>query len=241
MRISTSGLRALLAILLAMAFASAANAGHWQVIYDLAPGSTLTTNAPGGPFTDPITGKLTIEYDAASSGAPLAGARLVAGQIDNTLNQPAGVLTVTGSNMNALSPGTGGTPGTLSGAVLNLAVVANHTLAGFLHCYDGTGAGGFCDIFFGTPSSTPIPQTGSGTFALPNFNFAATAGVGDFTSDPVVSTPQSGVTTTVVYVGKEISRIWKPSAAVPTLGPAGIGILLGGIVACGGLLARRRH
>jgi len=226
---------ALLAFLLA---GSAAQAGHWSAVYDLAPGSNLQTTNPGGVFNDPITGSMTIEYDAASSGAPLTGARLVTGQIDNMLNQNAGVILLTGSLMNMLSPGTGGTPGTLSGVALNLAVVANHTVSGFLHCTDAVGGTlGACNAFFGTPSTNPIPQTGTGTFQLPTFNFAATAGVGNFTSTASVQTPQTGVTTSTVYVGQEVSRVWV--ADVPAMNPAAMGALLTGLLVSGGVLVRR--
>jgi len=223
-------------------FATAASAGHWRATYDLAPDSNLNTINPGGTYDDPITGTLTIEYDAVTSGAALSSARLVAGIIDGTINQPAGVLTVSGANKNVLLPGIGGTPGTLSGVALNLAVVADHTTTGYLHCLDATGVGGFCDLFFGTPSSNTIPQGGTGTFALPTFNFAATAGVGDFTSTALVSMPQASVTTTVVYVGKEISRIWVANpTAVPMMGPLGIGAVFASLLAAGGLVARRRQ
>ena len=112
--------------------ATAASAGHWEVLYDLAPGSNLQTVNPGGVFNDPVTGTPEIHYDAASTGAPLTGARLMAGQIDNTINQPAGVLTVTGANQNTLIPGAEGTPGTLSGVALQFSVVANHSVSGNL-------------------------------------------------------------------------------------------------------------
>ena len=195
------------------------------------------TNAPGGPFTDPITGKLWIEYDAASTGAPLSGtARLWLGRIDNTLSQMAlGVLTITGTSNNALSPGPGGTPGTLAGANLNLAAVANHTVSGFLHCYDLTGPLGPCDTFFGTPASNPIPQTGTGPFPLPAFGFTSgSAGIGDFTSAVSTQTPQTGVTIMTTYVGREISRTWVPE-------PTSVAMLVPGALLVAGLAARRRR
>jgi hypothetical protein len=237
MRNTSSSLRrplVILSFLLSATFATAAHAGFWSVVYDLAPDSTVTTDNPGGTFVDPITGSLTMFYDAASTGAPLTGAHLVAGQIDNTLSQPAGVLTVTGTGMNALSPGIPGAAGTLSGAVLDLAAVANHTVSGFLHCYDATGPGGVCNTFFGTPASNTIPQTGSGTFGLPNFNFASTAGVGDFTSDAAVSMPLAGVTVTTVYVGKEVSRTFYAPE------PTAVAMLVPGVILLAGLGAARR-
>jgi len=224
---------AILTFLLSVAFATASHAGYWEVVYDMAPGSNLQTLNPGGTYNDPITGTLTIQYDTASTVWPLTGARLVAGQLNGSINQAAGVLTVTGANTNVLSPPGSGTPGTLSGNSLNLSVVANHTLSGFLHCYDATGPGGFCSIFFGTPASNTIPQVGSGTFALPRFDFAATAGVGDFTSTAVVSMPQAGVTTTVVYRGKEISRTFVPE-------PGSLAMLVPGVLLLAGLRAVRR-
>jgi len=240
----SSCLRLCFVILVVLVLATSAHAGYWTATYDLAPGSGFETVNPGGTYNDPITGTLTIEYDAATSGAALSGARLVAGQVNNTLNQPAGVLTVTGTGQNALSPGLGGTPGTLAGAALNLAVVANHTISGYLHCYDATGVGGFCSIFFGgVTASNTIPQTGSGTFQFPRFDFATTAGVGDFTSTTVVSMPLSGVTVSTVYVGREISRVWTAGPpAVPFMGPLAIGAVSAGLLASGGLfVARRKH
>ena len=231
---------AILTTLFAVLLATSAQAQFWEVVYDLGPdgmgslGSILTTTAPNGPFTDPVTGTLTMHYDATSTGAPLTGARLVAGQIDGTISQNAGVLLVTGSNMNTLTPGTAGTPGTLSGNTLNLSVVANHTLTGFLHCYDATGgAGGNCGLFFGTPASNTIPQNATGTFSFPNFNFtSATAGVGDFTSDAITSMPQPLVTTSLVYRGREISRTFMPEAS-------GFAMLLAGGLLVAGLRGRR--
>ena len=237
---------ALLLAAMVLTVAGSATAGYWNVKYDLAPGSNIQTVNPGGTFNDPITGYLTIEYGAASMSGALTSARLVSGQIANTLNQPAGLLTVTGSITNALHPvgheqGYDGTPGTLSGVALNFAVVADHTISGFIHCADLTGGStGFCGLFFsGIPSSTNIPQTGTGTFPLPTFNFAATAGVGDFTSTPSVQTPQSGVVVTTTYVGKEISRVWVNS--VPLFGPLEISLLAAGLLGGGGALAARRR
>lgn len=235
-------LRLCFVTLVVLGFATSAHAGYWTATYDLAPDSGFETVNPGGTYNDPITGTLTIEYDAATSGAALSGARLVAGQVNNTLNQPAGILTVTGTGQNLLSPGLGGTSGTLAGAALNLAVVANHTISGYLHCYDLSGV--FCSAFFGgVPASNTIPQTGSGTFQFPRFDFATTAGVGDFTSTTVVSVPLSGVTVSTVYVGREISRVWTASPpAVPLMGPLAIGAVSAGLLASGGLfVARRKH
>jgi hypothetical protein len=220
-----------------MLFASAANAGFWLVHYDLAPASNIVTVNPGGTFNDPVTGKVRMFYDAATIAAPLSNPRLMAGQLDNTLNQPAGILTVTGSIMNALTPGLAGTPGTFSGAALNLSVVANHTVSGFLHCYDVTGPGGVCSIFFsGVPSSNQIPQTGTGPFTMPQLNFTSgTAGVGDFTSTASVQmTPMMSVTTTTTYIGKEILRTF----FVPE--PSGVAMLVPGALMLMGLGAARR-
>lgn len=224
----------ILASLLVATFATTAHAGFWSAVYDLAPGSNIVTTNPGGTFVDPITGSMTIFYDAASTGAPLTGARLVQGQIDNTLNQNAVILTVTGTGMNTLTPGPGGTPGTLSGVALNLSVVADHTVSGFLHCADATGPGGVCNIFFGTPASNNIPQTGTGPFQLPTFNFGATAGVGDFTSTAATSMPQAGVTISTTYVGKEVSRTFFAPE------PSGVAMLVPGVLLVAGLRAARR-
>ena len=159
------------AALLSVVVAGAAQAGYWEAVYDFAPASMVETTNPGGVFLDPLTGQITVHYDAVSSMAPLTGARLVAGNTRVIISQPAGVLTVTGDTNVALSPPPGGTPGTLSGQFLNLAVIANSTTSGFLHCYDGGGTA--CNTFFGTPGSNPIAQTGSGPFTFPQFTFSS--------------------------------------------------------------------
>jgi hypothetical protein len=220
---------------------SAQAAGYWEVEYDWAPSSDVETTNPGGVFNDPLVGKIKIQYDAASSGAPLTAARLVSGNTNVLLSQAAGVLTVTGNTDVAMSPPPGGTPGTLAGAVLNLAVVTNSTTSGFLHCYDGTGPGGLCSLFFSSISaSNTIPQGGSGPFTFPQFNFVATAGVGDFTAPVVTQYPQLSVTTRTSYVGKELSRVWVNAVGAPTMGVAGSGLLVGTLLLSGVRRARRR-
>ena len=229
----------LAAALLSVSLAGAAQAGFWEVVYDFAPASEVVTTNPGGIFQDPLTGQITVQYDAVSSMAPLTGARLVAGNTKVTLLQDAGILAVTGETDVALSPPPGGTPGALSGAALQFAVIANSTTSGFLHCSDGPGTGGVCSAFFGTPSSNPIPQTGMGPFTFPQFNFSMTAGVGDFFASPAVSMPQAGVTTVTQYAGREISRVWVPDAAAPMLGGVGTTALFAGMLFSGWRNARR--
>ncbi len=227
----------ILAVFLLLAtFATAAQAGHWAVIYDLAPGSGLETTNPGGVYNDPITGNLSFTYDAATPGAPLSNPRLVnPSKIDGSISQDAGILKVTGTNMNVLHPPASGTPGVLSGAVLDLAVVADHDLDGYIHCTEASGGpGGNCDIFFGTVNSNNIPQTGTGPFTILDLNFAATAGVGDFTSDTSTMTTAMGVVTKATYVGKEIYRTYN----VPE--PAGFAMLASGALLLAGLHAARR-
>ena len=110
---------------------------------------------------------------------------------------------------------------------------------GPIHCTDATGGTlGFCNGFFGTPASNNIPQTGTGPFSLPNLNFASTAGIGDFTSDVSVMTPQASVMTATTYVGKEVSRTFFAPE------PTGLAMLLPGALLLVGLAhrgaARRR-
>lgn len=234
------GTRILAVAALLTLLAGAANAGYWKTIYDFAPGSIVTTTNPGGVFMDPLSGTIEVHYDAPTSVAPLTGARLVAGNTLVMLSQAAIILTVTGTTNVALSPPPSGTPGTFSGGVnLNFGVIASSTTTGSLHCADFTGPGGVCSTFFGTPASTPIPQTGSGPFTFPMFVFTATAGVGDFTAPPVVQFPQPSVTTSTAYVGREISRVWVPDAAAPMLGTAGTSVLLMGMLLSGWRSSRR--
>ncbi len=242
MQSTRSTFRVLVLSLLSLALAGSAHAGYWDVTYDLA-GSSATTTNPGGIFVDPITGTLTIRYEAASSGAPLVAGRLVAGTISNTISQPAGLLTVTGNNNNTLLPGPNGALGVLSGTTMDLAVVADHDLTGTLHCSDpGGGTAGNCAAFFsGVPASTPMPQSAQGPFSLPNFNFTgSTAGVGDFTGDPQTTSPLPLVTIVTNYTGAEVSRTWvNGPSRVPVFGAGGIAVLLGGLVATGVGITRR--
>ena len=75
----------------------------------------------------------------------------------------------------------------------------------------------------------------SGTFGLPQFNFATTAGVGDFTSTTVTSMPQASVTTMVVYRGREIRRTF----FVPE--PHSLAMLVPAVLLLAGLGAVRRR
>ena len=242
MQRSRSTFRVLALSILSLVLGGAAHAGYWEATYDLT-GSTATTTNPGGVFVDPITGTLTIRYEAASSGAPLVAGRIVAGTISNTISQPAGLLTVVGANTNTLMPGPNGALGVLSGTTMGDSVVTDHEITGFLHCYDpGGGTAGNCAAFFGgVPASNPMPQTGQGPFAMPAFSFTGpTAGVGDFTGAPQTATPLPGVTIVTNYVGAEISRTWNAGPSrVPIFGAGGVAVLLGGLVATGIGIARR--
>ncbi len=241
LRINTT-LRVLALSLLTFAVAGGAQAGYWSVVYDL-DGSNLNTINPGGTYNDPITGSLTVEYPAISSGAPLLGGRVVEGTINGTINQDAGILVVTGANTNTLNPGLYPASGTLTGATLNLPVVANHGVDGFLHCSDATGGTmGFCNAFFATPASNDIPQVGSGPFTLPPLVFTGgTAGVGNFQGTMPPSMPQAGVTTQVSYVGTELSRTWvENDLPVPLFGAAGTLAVFAGLLATGYGITRRR-
>jgi len=237
-----SRLRVLVLSVLSLAVAGGAQAGYWSVVYDLA-GSDLETVNPGGTFNDPITGSITVEYPAVSSGAPLLGGRVVGGTISNTLSQPAGILTVTGANTNELNPGLYPATGTLSLDKFNTPVIAQHSVTGFLHCADGTGGTlGFCNAFFGTPASNNIPQAGSGTFAFPVMTFTGgTAGVGNWVAQGAPSMPQASVTITTSYVGTEISRTWvENDLPVPVFGAAGTLAVFAGLLASGIGITRRK-
>lgn len=207
---------ALIGILL---LAASAQAGVWEVTYDLAPGSSVTTTTPLGPDVDPMTGTFVVEYDAASTAAPLTGARLKSGAFHVTLsNMVTGILTITGSTDTTLLPASGGTPGVLSGDTLILDPVPDSSSTGFIHCYN---AG--C-VLAGLTASVMVPQTPTGPGPFPitinGWVFTSgTAGVGDWaapTNTIVTQTPM-GITVTVQqdYVGREISRVFLPE---PTTG-----------------------
>jgi hypothetical protein len=225
----------LLLSLALLGIAGSANADHWKVIYDWEPGSTNTTINPGGTFVEDILGKIEVQYDAVSSGAPITGARFVGGNSSGFINQPAGVLTVTGFNNRVFSPAPNGTPGAFSGLKVTFPAILPTSLTGFLHCYGGAA----CTGFFGTPSSTPIPSNTIGAFTFNAFTFAATAGVGDFVSPTITSFPQASVTTMTKYVGREISRVWVGN--VPSMGIAGSGVLVAGMLLSGLNSARRKR
>lgn len=228
--------------LLLVVVAGTANAGYWKAVYDLAPGSSNTTVNPGGTFVDDIGGSLEVHYDAASSGAPITGARLVAGNTSGSISQPAGVLTVTGTNAVALSPPGGGTPGAVGATIVTFAVITNSSTTGFIHCTEATPtASSLCPTFFsGVPASDNIPQSSTGPFTFNPFTFTTTAAVGDFTSPPIVMTPLPGVTTNTVYAGREISRVWVDVVGAPTMGLAGSGVLIAGLLMSGWKVTRRK-
>ncbi len=204
-------------VLLAFALLSpSSQAGVWEVFYDLAPGSSITTTTPLGPDTDPVTGTFMVEYDAASTAAPLTGARLMSGAFHVTISQMAmtpGVLTITGETDTVLSPPASGLPGTLTGDTLILPPVPDSSSTGFIHC---TGAA--CRLA-GLPPSMMIPQTPTGPGPFPvTFNgwvfTSGTAGVGDWTAPTfsfMTMTPM-GLSVTVAqdFVGREVSRMFLP-------------------------------
>lgn len=239
-------------VVLSASLAGSASAGYWQVVYDLAPGSTLQTNAPASPpDIDPITGTITIRYGAASQGAPLTSARLIAGNTFVDINQPdtppGTFFHMTGDTYMTLLPQDCGT-GTLTGATFIPPVVADSKQTGFLHCNESTGQTGNCSLagmthtvpLGQTPSTTPFPQT------FPKFIFTSgTAGVGDFTSTVKTQTVQTGyftVTLYSTYVGREVSRVWKESVpSISSRGLAALGLWVGAVGVGGTWWMQRRR
>jgi hypothetical protein len=243
-------------VLAIVLLAGPASAGYWEVVYDLS-GSTLQTKPPIGPTDiDPINGTLTIQYDAATESAPLTGARMVAGNTYGAIaqpdNPPGTFFQITGYQKMTLLPQAGGAPGTITGATLNWAVdVEDSARTGFLHCNEFTGQVGNC-VLAGMVHTVPLPQTptGPGPFpeSFPKFVFAATAGVGNFTSTVKTQTVQTGaftVTLYTTYIGTEISRVWNSGATeVPSISSGGLamlGLCVGAIGVGGALWLQRRR
>ena len=223
--------------LLSAPIAGSASAGYWEVQYDLAPGSTQRERDPAGNIhIDLITGTLTVRYDAATRSAPLTGAKLVAGHTNVQVYQPCSFFVWTGSTDMNLIPTVGGTPGTLNGASLTFGVVVDSSTTGFRHCIENlttTGQTGNC-FLAGTAHTVPSPQTptGPGPFpqSFPRFVFAATAGVGGFTSTVKTQTLWSGygiVTLSSTYVGREVDRVWYGPTALPSISFGGLALLVG--------------
>jgi hypothetical protein len=224
-------------VLLSASLAGPASAGYWDVQYDLAPGSFLETMDPtGSNHIDLLTGTLTVRYDAATQSAPLSSAKLVAGHTNVQIYQPRIFFLWTGSTDMNLIPTVGGTPGTLSGASLTFGVVVDSSTTGFRHCNENVTAPGQTAncLLAGMTHSVPSPQTptGPGPFpqSFPKFVFAATAGVGGFTSTVGTQTLWSCtgiVTLHITYVGREVSRVWYGPTPLPSISFGGLALLAG--------------
>jgi len=208
-----------------LALSGSANAGYWEVTYDLGT-STVTTNSPAGALTDPLTGKWRFQFDSASAAAPApyTGARMVAGTQHITLSQVATAitLTLTGESDNRMLPAAGGQPVVIAGASLNQFNVDSSKNSGYNHCY-----GPFCALAgFTVGASVPIPLTvPPAPFSIPKLVFTgANAGDGgNFTSTTKTDVVGGATNIQTVYRGVEVSRYYI-TGAVPALGG---GALLG--------------
>jgi len=260
MRRLDSLLTVLAIVLLSTSLAGSASAGYWRVIYDLAPGSFLKTfDILGASDIDPMTGKFTFQYDAASQGAPLTGARFTAGKTNVQMYQPNFFFLLTGSVDLTYKPGPGGTtavlgPATgLTAAEMQVGVVATSEQKGFLHCSEGAGQIGNCALAQMDPVSATFPQEEQRdppfTQTFPKFIFTSgTAGVGDFTSTLKTQTVQTlGFTVTLysTFVGREVSRVWWTGApgvpSISNLGLAGLGLWIAAVGLGGTLWLQRRR
>jgi len=223
------------ALAMLLALGSSANAGYWEVTYDLA-GSVATTNSPGGALTDPVTGKWRFQFDSASAAAPApyTGARMIAGTQHITLSQVVTsiTLTLTGESDTKLLPAAGGQPNTLAGATLNAFTVDSSTNSGYNHCY-----GPFCALAgFTVGASVPIPLTVPPvSFPVPKLVFTgANAGDGSkFTSTTKTDVVGPNTNIQTVYKGTEVSRYYI-TGAVPALGGGALAglaafLLIGGM------------
>ena len=231
---------------LMLAIGASANAGYWEVTYDLAT-TTVTTNSPAGSLTDPLSGKWRFRYDSLSkpAPAPYSGARMVAGTQHITLSQVATavLLTLTGTTNGRLLPAAGGQPAVIAGATLQGFTVDDNEATGYNHCY-----GPFCVAAgFTVGASVPIPLTppgpGPNPFAIPNIKFASNVGVGNFTADPKIDVVGANTNIVTVYRGVEVSRFYI-TGDVPALGGGALTglaafLLIGGTSTLA--LRHRRH
>jgi hypothetical protein len=219
-----------------------ANAGYWEVVYDLEGSTLLTTDPVGGQDIDPITGSMTVQFDTPGTATtPITGARLVAGHTFGDMYQASALLTMTGTTDTVLIPQSGGAPGTMTGATINWAVVADSSRTGYLHC---TSPGTACTLF-GMPQSVNVPQTPTannpGPHPFPsqalsgklNWIFTSgTIGTGNWTA-PVIAdfVTLFGITINLdtTYQGREISRTFvpEPNAILVLASGAGLLVLLG--------------
>ena len=244
-------------VLLSASLAGSASAGYWDVVYDLAPGSFLKTMAPGGSSDiDPITGSFTVRYDAATQSAPLSNPKMPAGDTQGNMYQPNSFFLMTGTQSMNLIPQVGGAPASITGTVnLNVAVVANSTTTGYMHCNENLTTGGQtgnCSLAVMTHSQ-PIGLTppGSGPFpiTIPKLVFTGAASTAaNFTSEVLSQTAMAGAATVTLlstYVGKEISRVWKPGTPqLPSISSGGLAVLglwVGAVGVAGTLLLQRRR
>lgn len=203
---------------IALAVGGAANAGYWEVTYDLAT-STSTTNSPAGSLTDPLSGKWRFQFDSASkpAPAPYSGARMIAGTQHVTLSQVATQveLTLTGNTDSTLVPVAGGQPAVIAGATLNPFIVPENKTTGFNHCY-----GPVCILAgFTVGASVPIPLTDTIPFPVPKIVFTG-ANVGDgskFTATPKTDVVGANTNIVTIYRGVEVSRYYI-TGDVPALG-----------------------
>jgi hypothetical protein len=213
------------AVAMLLALSGSANAGYWEVTYDLA-GSIATTNSPAGALTDPVIGKWRFQFDSASAPAPApyTGARMIAGTQHITLSQAATslTLTLTGESDTTLYPAAGGQPVTIAGATLNAFASDSSQNSGYNHCY-----GPFCALAgFTVGASVQIPLTVPPvSFPVPKMVFTgANAGDGSkFTSTTKTDIVGANTNIQTVYRGVEIARYYI-TGAVPALGG---GALLG--------------
>jgi hypothetical protein len=192
-----------------LAISGSANAGYWEVTYDMST-SIATTNSPAGSLTDPMTGTWRFRFDSASAAAPApyTGVQMAAGTQHITLSQVATAveLTLTGESDTRVLP-SGSEVISLTGATVNAFTADSSTNTGYNHCY-----GPFClAAGFPVAASVPMPLTAPATaFPIPKLVFTgANAGDGSkFTS--TIKTDIVGANTNIqtVYRGVEVVRYY---------------------------------
>jgi hypothetical protein len=201
-----------------LALSGSANAGYWEVTYDMST-SIATTNSPAGSLTDPMTGKWRFQFDSASAAAPApyTGARMAAGTQHITLSQVAGAveLTLTGeSDTKVLT--SGNEVISFAGATINAFTADSSSNRGYNHCY-----GPFCVAAgFLAGASVPIPLTApDAPFPVPKIVFTGpNAGDGSkFTSTTKTDVVGANTNIQTVYRGVEVVRYYI-TGDVPALG-----------------------
>ena len=207
-----------------LATADRASANSLVVTYDLAPGSHFDLTTPVAVANTPVTGSVTITFNADNSGNIIDGPITLDSYVAN-VNFGAGPLSAYGIGGSANSTLLAPASSTLMGTTIASASVTT-TLSGTVTCEPT----GICATALFLPPSTPFTVDLSGTVN-------ATVGTGNPSTvaaeEPLgpVTLGTVSVSGTVFFNGTETSRTFVPE-------PGTLLLVASGIVC---LAVRRRH